>query len=54
MSAREKPRITDLPQLEILEVEEPTVDRLEELREILNYTTPLNSSEESSNRWRWN
>ena len=54
MSAREKPLITDLPQLEILEVEEPTVDRLEELREIFNYTTPSNTSEEPSDRWRWN
>lgn len=48
-----RPKITDYPQLQIVEVEEPRVDRTEELGDIVNRINPPDP-ERVPSRWRWN
>jgi hypothetical protein len=49
------PQIFDLPQLQIVEVEAPVVDRIRELSDLLNRTNPPATPEpKSSDKCRWN
>lgn len=45
------PLVTDLPQLQIVELEEPRVDRLQELADLVNWTTPIPSPKQPARCW---